>query len=235
MTLSGKINQDIYYSIEISENFGKDNKFKCIGCNEPLTFHRNIANVKVQHWNHKTSCVFETEPETEEHINMKKWCYENFKAKIKYKPDSFFIDDQKPDLFLKVKDKSIAIECQASKISLEKLMERTKKYTEKNIYVCWLLGTKNYFNKYGDEISISVIQKFLHKLYYGRVYYLEPDNLVAIHFEGVQRYNDWTGNAYYLKRTKKHNVHLIENYDFCLTENNGFKIARFYDKAWWIK
>jgi hypothetical protein len=83
MTLSAKLNEQTYYSTEITNEFGKENKFFCIGCNGELIYHRNISGTKIQHWAHKVTCPFETEPETQEHINLKNWCYQHFQATAK--------------------------------------------------------------------------------------------------------------------------------------------------------
>lgn len=72
MTLSAKTtNNNIYYSLEITEQFGKENKWNCILCEQPLLFVRNIAKIKCQHFRHKIESNCETEPENNRNKNTK--------------------------------------------------------------------------------------------------------------------------------------------------------------------
>lgn len=249
MSLSAISNGKNYYSIEISDEFGRANEFTCIGCNGEMVFHRNISGIKIQHFVHKVTCPFETEPETAEHIKMKSWCYENIPATKKYKPDSIMVGNQKPDVLFEVNGKQVAIECQCSKIGYEKWEYRTRSYSEKGIYVLWLLGTKflEGEGKLIGEKRINQIEKKLHKLNYGRVYYLRTNfeeetfnGINPIHYQSAIREaesNYWSdGGIYYLKTTKRLSPYpdiRIKNYSLLLIEHDGYKIARFYDKKWW--
>ena len=216
MSLSAKNEKIIYYSPEITDKFGKTNKFHCIGCNGEMIFHRNLAGIKIQHFVHKVTCPFETEPETKEHLEMKKWCYINISATKKYKPDSIMVGNQKPDVLLEISDKQVAIECQCSKISFEQFENRTQNYTNKGIYVLWLLGKKYFpegcFYKSASK-RVSVVEKELHYLNYGQIYHLHQDEddedeefyIFPVHFESIYRpspcdncwweenVNDWDG------------------------------------------
>jgi len=213
MTLASKINNIIYYSTKITDEFGKNNKATCIGCNGELIYHRNIANVKTQHWVHKISCLYETEPETKEHLVLKELIYEAISNKYeKYIPDSVFIGDQKPDIYIEDKqtNERIAIEIQCSPLTYEKFLERTQGYSNKGIYVFWVFGEKWYSKKYEMfdtgkiEKKINVVEKKLHQLNYGRVYYAEIPfseklelNISAIHFGLVIREKDYCENCWW--------------------------------------
>lgn len=247
MTLSAKLNNEIYYSIKINDEFGRNNKFSCIGCNGELIYHRNISGIHIQHWAHKTPCPFETEPESEEHIKLKQWCYERFEAPTKHLPDSFFIGDQKPDLFLEYPTfsgvKQVAIECQCSKISLEKIKERTQKYTEKGIFVLWVLagkyceGEKDWKIIERNSKSFSVVEKWLQSIYFGRIYYasydgweyncIQPTKLLWNGYK-KSRYVDLSPTTY----STKIQLNCVETTD---QEGNNYFIARLWDKAWWSK
>jgi len=213
MTLAAKINDQIYYSTKITDDFGKNNKANCIGCNGELIYHRNISNVKTQHWVHKTPCLYETEPETKEHLALKELMYEAIDDRYeKYIPDSVFIGNQKPDIYIegKTSKQKIAIEIQCSPITYEKFMERTKGYAEKGIYVFWVFGEKWFSKKYKyaetgkTEKKINVVEKKLHQLNYGRVYYADQFyqekptlNILPIHYGTVIREKDYCENCWW--------------------------------------
>lgn len=238
MTLSAKLNDTIYYSTEITNDFGKQNQFICIGCGSELTYHRNIAGVKTQHWVHKTDCPFETEPETKEHIQLKEWIYKKLKVETKYKPDSVFVGNQKPDIYVENGEKKIAIEIQCSKISYEDFMQRTKDYTTKGICVFWILGNK-YFKGDKDRKRVSIVEKAIHQLHYGSIVY-STNNLVLelINYKFVpcigykEDFREFGGYEYFLKSTKKliakANILNFELRTFSNQRNdNNFLLAEF--------
>ncbi|MFX0026718.1 MAG: competence protein CoiA family protein, partial [Candidatus Hermodarchaeota archaeon] len=83
------------------------------------------------------------------------------------------------DIYLKLNNgKEIVIEVQNSKISVKELKNRTKDYNNKGIYVLWILhGQGNCVisqksPKDKKEIKISPAESFLHRMYGGRVYYI---------------------------------------------------------------
>jgi len=222
MTLAAKLNNQTYSSLEIIEDFGKNNIFTCIGCGEQLIFHRNIAKVKIQHWVHKSTCKFETEPETAEHMRLKHYFYTVLKADKKYYPDSVFIGNQKPDLLIEQEGKQIAIEVQCSKISYEDFIQRSQDYAKKGIHVFWILGNK-YFK--GDKLRkrVSVVEKALHQLHFGWIYYSEEadQNFIGrYHFENCFGTKEWNDDCfdYKLKSTKQVNK---------LTKIRNFKLRLF--------
>jgi len=236
MTLSAKANNKIYYSPEIAEETGKANDWFCISCNEKLIFVRNIAGLKVQHFRHHTESNCDPEPETEEHIALKKWCYENIKADKKYIPDSIMVNGRRPDVLMETNGRKIAIECQCSKISYEDWRIRTEEYSLEGIYVLWLFGNKYFESIEDDEKRISIVEREAHKLYFGRIYCVDYDGdilLYPVHFKPIYRENeDWGGR--WLKSKKELDYgKIIKNYNLLLVENGGCKLARFYDKKWW--
>lgn len=209
MTLAAKLNNQTYYSTDITDDFGKQNKFTCIGCNSDLIYHRDIAGIKTQHWVHKIPCQYETEPETLEHLNLKQWIYRKLKVEKKYVPDSVFVGNQKPDIYIEDNGKKIAIEIQCSKISYENFLSRSLDYATKGVYVFWILG-----NKYlkGDKTKkrVSIVEKALHQLHYGSIFY--SNNLFNLELNKYkfstclgykEEFQDYGGYEYALKSTKK--------------------------------
>jgi len=259
MTLSAKYNEEIYYSPEIEEDFGKNNKFTCICCKQELIFHRDICGIKTQHWNHKSNCNYETEPESKEHIIKKKWLYDNISDIYKkYKPDSIMIGDQKPDILLELVSQKVAVEIQCSSISYEKWLERTKKYAKKGIFVFWVFGQNFLENMEGNEKRISRVEKEIHYLNYGRNYYLITDDewmsIQPIHFKSVMRvtnpcdtcHSDFPcDNCQYgemkysfpktIKKMEFHTKTYKKGLKLHLFENNGLKLAKLSDYTFWEK
>jgi len=99
-------------------------------------------------------------------------------------------------------------------------LQRTKGYAEKGIHVFWIFGEENWFWKKVnmekvrdgiDEKKVNVVEKKLHQLNYGRVYYaqywLENKDLQisAYHFNPVVRVNDPCENCWWEEN--------VENWD----------------------
>ena len=152
------------------------------------------------------------------------------------------------DIYLKLNNsKEIVIEVQNSKISVKELKNRTKDYNDKGIYVLWILhGQGNCVvspksPKDEKEVKISPAESFLHKMYGGRVYYI---NLVhfkknmsvsipfALHF--TKLLNKRKRGIFKFRYTtffyRSSNFMEIPSWKLLCAEFSGFKIARFYDK-----
>ncbi len=162
-----------------------------------------------------------------------------------------YINNRRADVFLKLKNgNNIAIEIQHSVISYNEIKLRTKAYNDLNTFVLWILHSngkcvgspkprKNIF-----DVRISPAEKFLHRIYGGRVYYVSIDEVnfkisypYALYFSPSLKYpiniqkDDF--QHYFIRNI---NYVLIPDWRlFCMTswKNNtssGFKIARFSDK-----
>ena len=81
--------------------------------------------------------------ESIEHIKIKKYLYDNIPLinPIKNIEQEHRIGNQIIDLFVELEDsKKIAIEIQHSKIYKKDLLNRTRKYNQKDIFVLWILN-----------------------------------------------------------------------------------------------
>ncbi len=85
--------------------------------------------------------------------------------------------------------KGLIIEVQASTLSLNTILHRTAQYSKRNAYILWVvplkedLGTANFRPR--------LFERFLHSMYYGRVYYWYIGNgskLIPVHYGTAQRY-----------------------------------------------
>jgi len=135
----------IFNTIEgLPENY-QNFTWLCTICRKRL-FYNNALDCFL----HKGNRNYFFEPETIEHKTMKVFWYLMFPKfnPISIKKLEYKIGDQIADLYFELTNgKKDVIECQNSQISKRKLIERTKKYTHKNIYVLWI------FNGLGPCIS----------------------------------------------------------------------------------
>lgn len=216
----------------------------CTNCKKPLFFDEDQGFFL--HKGNKSYCF---EPETIEHKVMKAYWYlmfPKFNSVVKKKVE-FKIGDQVADLYFELSDKKrVVIECQNSQISKKKLIERTKKYSMKNIYVLWIfngLGTCVSDEKHPrneEEIGVLGLEKRVHSLYGGRVYYMNIvgekviDSPFVLHFSPffVHKNSDYNYLGYNKYYKDKRSVILgkIPSYKVICIEKKNYKLARFSDK-----
>ena len=189
------------------------------------------------------------EPETVEHKRMKEYWYNTFPLvnPIILRQMEYRFGDQIADVYFELRDGiKVAIECQNSPITKKKLINRTKKYAEKDIYVLWIFngsGTcvseeKKPFNM--DKVRVLGEEKRVHNLYGGRIYYMNVvgdlviDEPYALHyspyFENKQSETSVYGHDKYYKEYKSATVGNIPSYKIVCNDYNGYKLARFMDK-----
>lgn len=184
-----------------------------------MIFVNPITNI-IKHFRHKTECPYSTEPESKDHIEMKGY-FALWADDVEKRVDDNIIDVVVDD---------IAIECQVSKISLKELIERTKKLNQKGYYVLWVLHPKNYCKIVRDNIvRPTAVEKYLHKNYFGRVYYFKGE-IFAAHFD----FEYGIG----LKKSKRIIRFYKEMHHFFPTFNkkiscDGLKICTCGDDVWW--
>lgn len=216
----------------------------CTICKKPLFYYQDSDSFL-----HKGNRNFCFEPETIEHKTMKAYWYLMFPKfnPVSFKKLEYKIGDQIADVYFELSNgKKVAIECQNSQISKRKLIERTKNYTHKGIYVLWI------FNGYGrcvsdkknpeniDEVGVLGLEKRIHSLYGGRVYYMNVsgkkiiDSPFALHFSPFFRHKDskinYFGYDKYYRDKRSATLGRLLNYKILCIEDKGYKLARFTDK-----
>lgn len=93
-----------------------------------------------------------------------------------------------PDISGRIDGKPIAIEVQNSRISFEKIMERTLNYTNRKIYLLWVTPMKEHPEN-GIVFRPSKQLQFLHHLYYHRAYFwVKGSEIISVHFSLATRY-----------------------------------------------
>ena len=176
-----------------------------------------------------------------------KYIYENDKSIVKRSLEKYF-GNRYADVYFKLDTgKEVVVEVQNSKISVKEIIARTKDYNVKGIFVLWMLYGEGKCVASPKEpkdvkcIKISPAENYLHRMYGGRVYYVNLDIIrnkaslktpFALHFskpikkkkQGLFR----TGYDNYFFRDS--NFITIPSWNILCTEFAGFKIARFYDK-----
>ncbi|MFW9938754.1 MAG: competence protein CoiA family protein [Candidatus Thorarchaeota archaeon] len=176
-----------------------------------------------------------------------KYIYENNSAIIERSLEKYY-GNRIADIYFRLNNgKEIVVEVQNSKITISEIIQRSKDYNEKGIYILWILhGEGNCVETYkypvdSFEIKISLAESFLHKMYGGRVYYINLNihnervtlsNLFALHFSKpiCKKKRGFFRTRYTTYLFRDSNYTEIQNWNIFCTEFSGFKIARFYDK-----
>jgi len=159
-----------------------------------------------------------------------------------------YIGNRFADVYFKLKSgEGIAVEIQNSNITVKEIIQRTKDYNNLGIYVLWILhGEGNCvaskkFPLNAKQQKVSPAESYLHKMYGGRVYYINLDinqeevtlkRPFALHFSNVMKkkkrrifHSRYTTFFY-----RDINFTFIPSWNLLCTKFLGYKIARFYDK-----
>jgi len=182
--------------------------------------------------------------ESFEHKRMKQYMFENLHAKnnIKRMELEYNVESRRADLYGELMDgKKFVIEFQNSKISVNEIIERTKLYNEKNMFVLWILNGVSYKRtpKNEDGRMISMEEDRLHRIYKGRVYYMNMTKkglesfIYPLHFTKCFDVTLKKGifPKYYAKRRSivcgsSPSLELV-----FMDPKKSFKLARFRDKS----
>jgi competence CoiA-like predicted nuclease len=115
--------------------------FLCESCKAEVILRQGL--VREEHFAHKTGSNCGYDGESMEHLRIKKSIYEPLIAtlggKVKNIEMEKHLGSVRPDIFVEGNRKKIAIEVQASALTPEQIIYRTKCYAAKDIYVLWIL------------------------------------------------------------------------------------------------
>ncbi len=160
-----------------------------------------------------------------------------------------YINKRRADVYFRLNSgEQIVVEVQNSKITVKEIVARTNHYNKMGIYVLWILygnGSCIASPKYPQDkknIKISPAENFLHRMYGGRVYYVnfnfyEEKTTIsapfALHFSHSSNKKNrkifrTKYDVYYIKNV---NYTKIPSWNLLCVEFNEFKLARFYDKS----
>lgn len=156
--------------------------FLCPCCSEVVTLRR--GGIKAPHFAHQPPVICEYGTgESEEHRRCKISIYESLLAsplvrKCEMERD---LGAVRPDVSAYINNIPVAIEVQASNLTLEKIGRRTEEYARRGIYVLWLPIYKESLKQ--ELYSPRPFERWLHVAYRGRVYYwLEGLRIQPVHF-----------------------------------------------------
>ncbi len=85
--------------------------------------------------------------------------------------------------------KGVIIEIQASVLSINKILHRTEQYSKRGAYILWIVPLEEDLGT--DNFRPRLFERFLHTMYYGRVYYWYRGSgslVVPVHFGRADRY-----------------------------------------------
>lgn len=115
-------------------------------------------------------------------------------------------------------------------------------------------GFEAIFEPDDKELRIPAMRLQSHRWNYGRIYTMDAltideydqnileDTVNAVHFHRVERVPEYnpaaerrgaTFQPYYPKTLRFTSSRILDSFRILCMENNGMKIARFYDKKWW--
>ncbi|MEN2675961.1 competence protein CoiA [Herbaspirillum huttiense] len=100
-----------------------------------------------------------------------------------------------PDISGRIGDIRLAVEVQLSTLSLSAIIKRTTAYASRGIAVLWVVPLR--FELGIEPFRPRQFEKYLHSMYYGRVYYWWPElgtAIAPVHFTRTKReipYAEW--------------------------------------------
>lgn len=227
---------DINQNRCIAWDTNKEQKpFICPNCQDEVILRQ--GNKRVHHFAHKppVNCTFGT-GESQKHYEVKKAIYEALLKEANCTKCELerVLNGVRPDISLKINNSYVAIEIQNSTIDISLINQRIERYNKLNIHLIWILPDNNPKIVLPDSKDEGVHkklcrpkewEKYLHKLYFGRLYYWQNNvNVKPLHLqtyqyeissgnwieesaecqdlEGTNWYNDNIDKAYYGGYTK---------------------------------
>lgn len=166
--------------------------WECPACSARVSLKK--GEIKVHHFAHypPVSCEYGS-GESEEHRECKTAIYKSMRSapntsKWELERD---LGSVRPDVSGYVGTTPVAIEVQASSLGLEGIFRRTSEYEKKGIFVLWVVPWRE--SRIGqdgtEKFSPSIWEKWLHALYFGRVYHWISGGLVRpAHFDDYMIY-----------------------------------------------
>lgn len=100
-----------------------------------------------------------------------------------------YTDSKKNRIDIALPRRNIAIEVQVSNMTKKEATKRTYQLNQDGWYVLWLLELNTHFIiKDKIQRQAKAIERFLHGIYHGRVYYIDcrDKHILPVHFETVE-------------------------------------------------
>jgi len=207
----------------------KGERFKCEFCDKIVTHNKPTDRVKVGHFKHKSGESFcPNHGESIEHIRTKLSIFNYIKSKWGDKLKEIEIEKWicnrtiRPDIYIETKKgNKIAIEVQASALTVTEIKRRTSKYFNENIYVMWVLlfdyprfyefkkewGTKDDGNwglvdarySFRDKVRLKEFEIFLYWAYYKDLIFWDLEQEHSTDFMVIRMADYWTDDKEFRK------------------------------------
>jgi competence CoiA-like predicted nuclease len=192
-----------------------------------------------------TEGLSDNKSESFEHLRIKRFLLENLPENndIKEIKEEITLGNRIADVYVRLASgKEVVIEIQHSKIIEEDLIRRTRDYTDMGYHALWLLdGTSHERYPRIDEVFASKAELFLHRIYKGRVYFLNASKLEGItssvyplHYTFLQEVRKARNGGYsYFRRSPTSRSVVpgtVPSLELTVFKNRGFKLARFTDQ-----
>jgi competence protein CoiA len=198
----------------LAEQVNKANgPFSCPMCKGDVIVKKGRINI--DHFAHKadSNCSY-GQGESEQHRRAKQEIYKALKShpqvsKLKLERS---LGDVRPDISFYLGSIPIAIEVQVSTLSLDTIDRRTASYAGKGIYLLWVSPYDSAM-EYNRRYSPHSWEKYIHAMYFGKVYYwLEYQLLQPVHFDPYRLYVEETeyGGGYFRDSKRYRTPRLLE-------------------------
>lgn len=175
-----------------------DGPFVCIGCNMDV-IHRRPYHIRRHFAHHARVSPLDTSRESWLHHRCKteifhalqdahprgNWICDTRRVIRRRKDDKI---NRQPDIGGRIGRQPLVIEVQRSSIGIRQLLARTADYTAMGITILWVIPLTEDLGT--DLFRPRLIERYLHSLYYGRVYYWLPGigaSVLPTHFSPAVR------------------------------------------------
>lgn len=170
--------------------------FHCPHCSTQVVLKK--GRVVVHHYAHKPQESCQYARETREHLTTKQQIADSLRAANETCSLEHTVGNQRADVLWVRKFVQIAIEIQHSNLSLNEMFDRTNGWAQKNHAVLWVVPWKNNLLQ-NTRCTPRQFEKWLHALYFGRVYYWNR-RIIPVHFNPYYLEN----NDYGPRRSKRY-------------------------------
>lgn len=175
-----------------------DGPFICPGCLSDV-IHRSPWSMRRHFAHHARLSPLDTSRESRLHFACKREIFSDLSRAFpngrwicdsrRFKGDKASgRKDRQPDIFGVIRGQPVAIEVQKSSMGIRSLIARTKDYSVMGISMLWIVPLTGPMGE--DLIRPRLIERYLHAMYFGRVYYWREgmrSEVLPIHFDLATR------------------------------------------------
>ncbi len=192
-----------------------DGPFNCPSCKNEVNVKK--GRIKIHHFAHKVNpdCKY-GKGESELHMAAKQEIYDCLCRLewIECEMEKIW-GDVRSDVYARDKrtGDQFAIEVQISNLTLDEIIHRTEAYQSLGIHVLWLPVLSEHYSllTHSDTHQPKIWEKWLHLLYFGRVYYWRKAlEVVPVHFIESKKYieaNEYGGGYFKTMKREKQVVY----------------------------